>query len=1737
MNDDPRHDQLDKAIDELLAKGSAEPTGDVELDAMLRVAAGLRGLPDPEFQERLRAEIVPESGRRLRLPFELPEPVRRAFQRQPVAAVGAFASGFALAAAVFLLVMIFTGGDGATLPQNVAAGQFSLTPLEADTIGVEPDTAFVLTSDQPLDADLVRSLLRVDPPADLEIKRESSERYRITTKAPLEPGKVYRFSLAVTHSPTQILASWAFQTKSPITIVQTLPRGQASQVPVNTGIELTFSHEGMLDIASHFTIDPPVEGTFEVHKRVIVFVPKALAKGTLYTVTVTGGLGVAGSTDVMAADYVFQFETDDSTRTGDALKDPVFAFTRRLSEASTQEPPALELYSSDTGVISLPIEVYRYPDIDAFLAALEEFQRLPSWANLSRESFEAKTAGLAQVSTLQADAQPLGQYGGRYLQLPAALPPGFYLVQTRYHDRNVQTWLDVTDVATYVTVSKGKTLVWVNDLATKAPMPGAQIDFLGMNAQAKTDDQGIAFVDTPANFVHTQQSDYGYSQTDTTGNLKVTAPDGRSAIVPLISTASGVYYGGYYRGFFGGGYSDPGDDYWRFLSTDRPLYKPTDTANFWGVARRRDNPVDSETLTVEITGYDYLDYNYQPVRIAETEVQTTPLGTFTGKISFAGVSPGYYNLTVKAGDQTIGGSSLQVQTYTKPAYKIDVVPSKRAAFAGESIDFDVTASFFDGSPVPSLKLNYSAGGVKEFTASNTVTTDAQGKARVTFTAADNGDPTYVSATYLSFRPALAEEGEIIGEASVSVHPADLTFSSAQTNLDGDQGVITGTVNHVDLSRINAGEAAESYRRTEDYLGAPAAGVPVSLDVTEQSWTQREVGEYYDFIAKIVRKRYEYDQNETPLGTFTATTDAQGNFEYRLPVEATKYYQIMVSVPDALNRKAGQHLYLSGRDSYYNSQSSYVYLTRPGGQQSFFGGAEQFAIADQVQLQMQRGSDILPNGGDNRYLFYQARNGVFAYHVQPDSTLSFAFGEDNVPSTTVLGVWFNGRTYVEVNYGYQLNFDPAERELQIHVAPDQERYQPGDPATLEVSVTDKDGKPQADTEVNLAVVDEAIYRIPGAEQYTPDLLTSIYQYVGPGIVRTYASHQYPTDAQAAERGGDGGARTDFADLAFYGSVTTDSDGHASVSFDLPDNLTSWRVTARGFSPDLKAGTALAQIPVGLPFFVDVTMNDEYLVTDQPSMKVRSFGRALNEGQQVTFEVSAPSLGLTQAARATASAFEAAQIALPALREGEHQITIAASAGGMTDSLVRTIRVVPSRLVKGQSRFYELASGLKIEGSADRPTRLVFSDHERGRYLPLLQQLTWEYGDRVDQMLARDLAAQLLNEHFNDIEARGQPFDASLYQTPDGGVALFPYSDGDLTLSARIAALAPDRFGRTAMSQYFLKVGENQDETRERQIIALYGLASLGEPVLVPLQALAKAQDLTWRERLYLGLAALEFGDDTTARDLYRGLIDDFGESRAPYERLRVGVDQDDILEATSLAAILAGGLGEQLAPALFDYTQNNYIKDTLIELEQISYLANTLPRLSAERARFAYTLNGQRKEVKLAAGESLTLQVTPEELSGLRLETIEGHVGVAASFTAPAEADSFPHDPDISVTRSYAGSTGEPVTLSQDDLVLITLRVTFGPQALDGCYQLSDLLPSGLRPVTRPFAWGIPFINSYPYRIEGQRVSFCVTKPYPSAMYYARVINAGTYTAEPAIVQSMKSAESANISAPTEVEIR
>lgn len=1601
---------------------------------------------------------------------------------------------------------------------------FEMSAESADAAGVAVDASFELVSSVELAADDVGRLLSVEPAVPLQVTEADAGSFRVVPEAPLAEGTVYRFALRDAPGGAK-LAGWAFQTRAPLRVVQTLPEDQSSAVPLDTGVEITFSHDGVTGAEEAFSIEPEVAGRFETHGRTIVFVPEALAPETLYTVRLAPAVTVADADLALDEPFAMQFETGVEERdTTAASIGPALRFSRAIWEQPTADAPVLSLFST-TGAPdaaeTVPVTVYRYADIEDMLQALDAYAQVPTWAYAARSAYRADTAGLAAALTFEAELQPLGDFGEVLLPFPDAVEAGFYLVEAEVEGGPVQAWLQVTDVGTYVAMADGRTLVWVNDVASGRPVEGAEVR-LGDEA-VETDAEGIVLVETPDDMVTVERDPYGGARTVASGDLVVFAPDGGSAVIPVSDVFRSMRQPGY-RDFFGGRRSDL---YWRYLYPDRQLYRLTDEVRFWGVARQRDGGAAVESVTVELRGGPYPGMDYQEPVVARAEVPVGPTGTFLGALPFSGAAPGFYTLRSLVGEDELSRTGIELRDFVTPAYRIDVEARPRAVYAGDSISVEVRAAFFEGSPVPGLALRV------EGDTSATVETDAAGTATLAYEAPSNDTPYGYGWSQVYARPARPEEGQMSGMASVVVVPGAVALE-VEAAVVGDTGVLSGTAYGVDLARVNEAEVADPTK----FRSEPIAGQALSAEVVELVHRPVQIGTAYDFVRKTTVPTYRYDTEEVPLGTFEGESDANGAFRLAFPAAAEGSYRATLRATDADGRTTSRELYVGPTFQFGPAAQVMLDAETTG----------PYGIGDPVALRLRLGDEALPEG--DRYLFVRARNGILDHVLETEPRFAFSFAEEHVPNVHVLGVRFTGQTYQEAPWSYSVPFDSTARELEVSVATDRPRYAPGDEVTLDVTAADPSGTPVAAT-VLLSAVDAAIVQLQGGGTGSA-FRTSLYESVGSGVVRTYASHQYPLGAPGAEGGGGGDGRSDFQDVVLFEEVATDADGRASVTFRVPDNLTSWAITALALTEDLYAGTGLGEVPVGIPLFVDLTMNDSYLVADEPIVRLRAYGEGLAEGDGVTFELSSETL-LAEPISVEGEAFVPVDVELPALVEGHHELRVTVTSGELFDALVEPLTVVPSRFLSAETRTTELESGAAYEpAAATEMVGLVVSDANRGRYYDDLTDLAWSSGDRLDQRLARAIAVDLLSTHFTATLQEAAPVRPEVYQTQDGGAALLPYGDADLGLSAQVASAAPNALGRQGLVSYFTTILDDAEETRERKLEALFGLASLGEPVLPDVAAALAAPGIGPRAQLQLGLAALALGDDETAGQVYRAVLAELGEQRGSRIRIDVGTERDASLEASLLAARLGAGLGDDTAAGLYAYAAQDTADDIVLALLEADYLQAALPRLAATPATLAYERFGAREERALAPGETLALQLTPDELSALGLEVVEGRVLVAATSLVAVEPAALESDPAVSVNREYGvlpatgEAAGEPTTSFTDgDLVRVALDYALEEESAAGCYRLSDLLPSGLRAVTGPYDpsvyyEGVDQANLvFPYDVVGQRVSFCVYRDgdQEPLSYLARVVTKGTYAAEPALLQSMEVPASRALSSPAEVTIR
>lgn len=1714
-----------------------------------------------------------------------------------------------------------------------AQDNFEVFATEGDALGVIESTRFTITSKEVIDTNLLRDSVSLVPMVDFSLKKINDHEFELTPKESLESRQVYSIQIAsafIDDNGIQVQRdySWAFQVKDQFKVLQTLPRDKATNVPLDTGIEITFSHDNFINPEDFISITPHLEGSFEIHKRTVVFVPKNLAQGVVYTVTVDKGLELEGSKEGLIDNFTFQFETSSKDYSRGAYR--YLDFSENFNEFASNQEPALRIYSHN---YSKPhqLKMYAFKSEASFIEAVQELDDVPYWARYNQAAFTIDTSNLTLVGSQETTPQ---EYGfSNYLVYPEILPVGFYLAEVTLDGVTNQTFVQVSDIAVYTSVTVTDTLVWVNNVGGQGPTSGAKVSILGSNITTVTDADGVATFSTNNLVENLKGAETFYIKVEQ-GNQITYAP------VTINESSIGREISGNNR-------------YWSYFYTDRELYRPSDTIHFWGFVKNRDGSSVGDDFKVSLKDNRYRNYYFEQIDISKVDITINDDGSFVGSLDIALLTPGYYNLRLQQGDEDIINHGFSVRSFTKPAYQLEIDTQDKVVFAGQEASFTAKAKFFEDTPVANLDLNYSLDKKQE----NVIKTNEQGEAVLSLkTSQKTKDVSHVERIYIS--PTNSEAGDISAYTSVQVFDSKVIPDIKFEKIGDTEAKITVQMNQVDFSQ------------EPDYKGDSAANIGLKIEFKRNYYEKIATGEYYDFINKVVRKKYRYERKtEVVDQTVLDATDASGQFTYTLPVIDGEFYEAEVGFSNYSNngmiyKKAhlrGVRLSNYSSDDYYSLESLNDALP---------------SINDEVSFEFLKEDESLPVSNSKRFLYYKLQRGLIDFNVTQSPFYQFKFQPQHVPNVYVRGVWFDGAAYhiakntrwFSGSSGSQVKYNYEDRELSIAITSDQDSYKPGEQVELSLQVTDRQGK-GVQSAVNVSLVDEALFKL---RNQSADVLSSLYANVRSGELITYNTHRAPSLSSNAEGGGcftagtkvlmsdgsekniediiagdkiltfeseraerlvsaevletyvhdvseywiindhlevtpehrvfinggwmmigeakigdyllnqqgvpeiietiervrkpvtvynlnvdffhtyiangiyvhndKGGVRDEFVDTAYFSSVTTNNSGFAKVSFTLPDNITSWRVTTQAISQDLGAATDTQKIKVSLPLFVDDVYAKDYVAGDQPVVKLRAFGEVLKTGDLVSYSLEAPSLQVDE--QTQGQAFQSSYIQLPVLSSGVHEITTKADIGEHDDIVVKLISVQDSRLKVSETKFYEMTPDLRIEGSADDRTDVIFSDKNQGFFYQAVAGLRSVFGDRIDQKLSRVIGNELHDQYFNSRRSPKEDFDGVAYQLTNGGISLLPYSDADLELTAKISAVASNKFDEPSLANYFYKVLNDKNSNKEEVGIALFGLASLGEPVLFQVQSYAAIDSLTTKEKLYIALASLKLGDGEQARTIFNKVMSDHGELLDPYVRVKSGTDQDDHIALSSLAAILAGGLGDELHKGLWLYVRDNYAKDILINLEALLYLSSSLPKLIPGEVSFTINIGNKQITQTLDRGRTFTISLTPEEIDELKFSNISGQVGVVSSFDKPATASSLSTSPFVSVTREYYVGGKKTDTFSQNDIVEVVLRYTVNRDSLDGLYEIIDILPSGLSILTRPYSRGIRYdcTTRYPHLVNGQKASFLIGKNYyPNCgrqiKYFARVIGPGSYIAEPATIQSLKSDEIINISGSGEVIIK
>ena len=1570
-----------------------------------------------------------------------------------------------------------------TMHQKESDGAFTVTstspelPAALRSLTVENDTScggviardsvFRITTAAETTAEELSRCLRVSPAADFEITGEKTE-FTMRPRAALRANTLYRFTVADPDAPAASLltpASFVFQTEDTARVTGTFPADLAEDVPADTGIEITVS--GVLDtsaeLASFVGIEPAIPFRTEVyaHGKTLVVIPtQKLDCGTAYTVSVRAGLPFAdGRTTAEEKRFTFRVETS-----GEEDEQLSLGYAERELTAAPGEAASFRYYihgGSDARTASDTVcAIYRYPDAAAAAAALLAYEEN---ADGGRGAFTFPTSGLTEVArralpTEGGAAQRWG-YGTEYSVTLPALPEGVYLVcfTAAGEDGGERYALDGQLILQSTSVTVGSAaagddlVLWVHN--GENPLAGSPVTAYlydrigGWQLRERTD--GARTVEDCAG---TTDAD-GVCRLDTKG---------RGSILAVIGTGERSRYAA-----IGGG-SRTSAARRVYIYTDRETYLTTDTVRFWGV----------------VTPQAGLTSLYCASNAADgITVPVSADGTFSGSLSYADYAGYGVSLSFADADgNSVASAYKRISREEKPVYVATAEPDRAFYRRGETPEITLRVSFYDGTPAGGLRFLWDAG---EF-GSGEIVTDESGTARVTL---DTGRirPRSTAPQFTSVRFELSGD-----EASALSAYARVLYFHSDVILETERAADGAAVLLWQLDTAALTDTESYYRIREQLKGAPAAG-EIGYALTRTWYETVVTGTQYDPITKRTRELTNAERHEETLASGTAQiTSGRAVLPYVEEPVADSSYRYTVTYRDGAYTYT---YYVSAekpaeRAPQPESEPGYALAAIRADGTDAGQHTGSFAPGERFTLRVTRDGAV-PAAGRTLFV-YMDPDGVSAVRLGAQTDAA-EFAGRLAPYSRAAALYFDGRD-IAAALTYDLCYDYAAlNQLTLTVEADAERCLPGETVGVTVRVADPDGNAVPHAEVLLSVTDEASFALgeqtleantplEALIRFTPidSAVNAHYTILDPPYrpyllyaERMYKNAEVPMEAAEAADSAAGGdsvyVRSEFADNAFFETAQTDENGAARFAVRIPDNITSWRLSAvaraasgADASPiDVSMGAARGSVVCSQPFFVTASLAALYITGDDIAVNARYSGTEDAGTASYTAVVSGADGREIASAAAEAGRGATARFNFGKLPAGDYRVTVTARADDRADAVRHSFSVVDSAILLPVNRILAPAEASALSPSL-YPVTLCFFDASNALVSRAVTSVLSAQNGRMDAKMAALAAYRICKTLWGaDTLYDGEiaSLTAELNASSDG-CRLYSWAETDPVLTAKICLLSADVLSYSAAegyASYFTDVLAETSDGREAAA-ALLGLAALGRPILTDLRfarenldAFCGADDVA---RLYLAAAFAAAGDRAAASEIYTDCARVLRREDADGVSFG-GSTMEETLELSYAALLCASLCDAGEAEALMTYLSRRTSAYEMYVLEEAVFAAAFAPDGMREKT-LTYTLGGETHTETITGRRPFCLTLHRDSYAGFAVTAAEDDILVRAMYTGtPEEACAAPLG-GVTVEKSI-----EPCGQGTD-LYRVTVTVCGATERDSFSATLSDRIPSGAR---------------------------------------------------------------------------
>lgn len=759
--------------------------------------------------------------------------------------------------------------------------------------------------------------------------------------------------------------------------------------------------------------------------------------------------------------------------------------------------------------------------------------------------------------------------------------------------------VQLTDLGITAKTSQKKNIIWVTSLKDGTSAPGSFVEIRDEAGAVKWRGQADAegMVETP-----------GWE------GLGIVPKDSWSAPRQFIFAARGdqkafatndmdvPLYG--YRISYSWGVGDV-DELSGYAFTNQGIYRPGDVVRVKLLARQRKNDqwslAASQRVDVKMKDSDYKD-------VHSTSVVLNAFGGADFEYTIGEDAPlGYYQIQFSQGKTHLASTSFQVQEFKPVEVEVTVKTEKAKYVWGETLRGTLDGHYLFGMPMSQAPMRWHISR-------SSMSFSPDGWDGYYFGTHDRSyydyDDYYGYDYSSSSADVLVTKNDTLNERGLTSFEWPLRSSA---NTATSTFMIEGTVtdkNRQDVSGrgsvlVHAGQFYIGLKPATTFhtLGKPLAVQAVTVD------PDGVIQSYKPLKVELIRHEWVSVRQQAANGNYHWVTTSYDTVESVVHATTQPQPKDVFVQPT----KAGSYrIRATGTDAYGNTIATecYVYVTGAGYAGWRMSDDDRIElVADKKSYRPGEVARILVKSPYDRCraLVTVEREGILSHRtvelIGNATTLDVPISRDFIPNCFVSVVLLKGRTAMPAagrtddlgkpsfKMGYvELGVNADENRLRVDLQTAKDRYAPNEWVDLDVRVKDRSGAGRA-AEVAVYVQDIGVLNLVGYA--TPDPFSHFYRRRDLAV-KTLETRKLVLE-QISEKdlkekglaGGGGGedyfpavpVRKDFKSCVYWNaSVVTDASGRARVRFQMPENLSGFRIMAVAQTAASQFGNAQKNITV-------------------------------------------------------------------------------------------------------------------------------------------------------------------------------------------------------------------------------------------------------------------------------------------------------------------------------------------------------------------------------------------------------------------------------------------------------------------------------------------------------------------------------------------------------------------------------